>query len=130
MRVSPPRLTRAMARQVRASLAELPDAPSAVRNEMLSIASTLRYLSAELEFGDDCARTCTTAANRLQAQLRSIGLDLPADVAQVLKAIASPTVGGEQAEVIFGWLVEFLHACNQAELRMYRSGLPAPRTAA
>lgn len=129
MRVPPPKLARAMARQVRATLAELPDAPSAVRNEMLSIASNLRYLSAELEFGADYKQTCAAAADRLQAQLRSVGLDLPADVPEALKAIASPAVPADRAEVIFGWLVEFLHACNQAELGMYRRGLLAPGTA-
>ena len=130
MRVPPPRLARAMARQIRASLTELPDAPSAVRNEMLSIASTLRYLSAELEFGADHAKTCSAASNRLQAQLRSVGLDLPTDVPEILKAIDSPAVASDLTEVIFGWLVEFLHACNQGELGMYRSGLLAPRNAA
>ena len=130
MRVPPPRLARAMARQIRASLTELPDAPSAVRNEMLSIASTLRYLSAELEFGADHAKTCSAASNRLQALLRSVGLDLPTDVAEILKAIEAPAVASDLAEVILGWLVEFLHACNQSELGMYRSGLLPPRNAA
>ena len=130
MRVPPPKLARAMGRQVRAALAELPDAPSGVRNEMLSIASSLRYLSAELEFGAEHAKTCAVAADSLKAQLRSVGLELPTDVPQILKVIESPAVAGDRAEVIFGWLVEFLHACNQAELGMYRQGLLAPRTAA
>jgi hypothetical protein len=121
---------RAMARQVRASLAELGDAPSAVRSEMLSIASTLRYLSAELEFEADHANACASAADRLQAQLRGVGLHLPADVPQVLKAIKSPDIATDHAEVIFGWLVEFLHACNQSELGMYRHGLQAHRNLA
>lgn len=123
MRVSPPRLARAVARQVRACLSELPDAPSTVRNEMLSIASTLRYLSAELEHAADYAKACDAAADRLQTQLRSEGLNLPTDVSGILKAIASPTVASDRGVVIFGWLVEFLHTCNQAELGMYRQGL-------
>lgn len=112
-----------MARQVRACLSDLPDAPSAVRSEMLSIASTLRYLSAELEYADDCARACAAAADRLHAKLRSEGLDLPTNVAQILGAIASPAVAGDRADVVFGALIEYLHTCNQAELGMYRTGL-------
>lgn len=124
MRVPPPKLLRAVVRQVRACLSELPDASTAVRSEMLSIASTLRYLSAELEYGADYARACAAAADRLQAQLRGEGLNLPTDVSSILQAIASPTVGGDRTVVIFGWLVEFLHTCNQAELGMYRQDLP------
>ena len=120
-------LTRAMARQVRATLAELPDAPSAVRNEMLSLASILRYLSAELEFGAEHAHACAAAAERLQARLRGVGLDLPADVPEILKAIESPAITSDTADAIFGWLVEFLQVCNQSELGMYRRGLQAPR---
>ena len=60
------------------------------------------------------------------ALMRSVGLDLPTDVPAILKAIASPAAATDQAEVIFGWLVEFLHACNQAELGMYRQGLQTP----
>lgn len=122
MRVPPASLTRAMARQIRACLSELPDAPSTVRNEMLSMASALRYLSAEIEHGADYAMVCAVAAGRLQAQLRGEGLDLPTDVALILKAIASPAVTTDRATVVFGWLVEFLHTCNQAELGMYRNG--------
>jgi hypothetical protein len=54
--------------------------------------------------------------------LRGVGLELPADVMQVL---TSPAINGEQSELIFNWLVEYLHACNQAELGMYRQGLQA-----
>ena len=114
-----------MARQVRACLADLPDAPSAVRNEMLSIASTLRYLSAELQYGAGYAQACDAAADRLQAQLRGAGLDLPTDVPKILKAIASPAMSDERASAVVAWLVEYLHACNQAELGMYRQGLQA-----
>jgi hypothetical protein len=123
MRIPTPKLTQSMARQVRACLSELPDAPTSVRNEMLSIASTLRYLSAELEYGADCDRACAAAAQRLQAQLRSVGLELPADAAQILRSIESPAVPGHKADVAFGALVEYLHTCNQAELGMYRQGL-------
>ncbi len=123
MRVSPPSLTRAMARQIRVCLSELPDAPSTVRNEMLSMGSALRFLSAELEYGLGYDLACGAAADRLQAQLRGEGLDLPTDVPLVLKAIASPAVASDRATVVFGWLVEFLHTCNQAELGMYRQGL-------
>ena len=122
MRVSPPCLTRAMARQVRVCLSEVPDAPSTVRNEMLSMASALRFLSAELEHGADYAMACGAAADRLRAQLRGEGLDLPTDVPLILKAIASPAVSTDKATRVFGWLVEFLHTCNQAELGMYRQG--------
>ena len=125
MRVPPPRLARAMARQVRACLSELPDAPSGVRNEMLSIASCLRFLSAELEHGPDCSAACDAAANRLQTQLRSEGLDLPVDVPAILKEISSPAFEGGKGDLVFGWLVEYLQSCNQAELGMYRQGVQA-----
>lgn len=125
MRVSQPRLARAMARQVRSCLSELPNAPSMVRNELLSIASTLRYLSAELEYGADCAKACDLAAERLRAQLGEQGLDLGADVPRILEAIASPAFAGARADVIFTRVVEYLHACNQAELEVYRRGLQA-----
>lgn len=123
MRVPPPILANAMASQVRACLSELPQAPSAVRSEMLSIASTLRYLSAELAYGADCAKARDEAAELLQARLRAEGLALPAEVAAILEAMASPAVAPETSALIFGWLVEFLRACNQAELGMYRRGL-------
>jgi hypothetical protein len=119
-----------MGRQVRTCLSELPDASSAVRNELLSIASSLRYLSAELEQEPACSDACDAAARRLQAQLRAQGLDLPGeltgvDVTAVLQAIASPDVNEARAGRVFTSLVEYLHACNQAELGMYRRGLQA-----
>lgn len=126
MRVPTPGLARAMARQVRVCLSDLPDAPSGVRSEMLSIASTLRYLSAELDQGPACVKACDAAAERLRSQLRAQGLDLSADVPRILEAIASPSFDGVRADAIFSRVVEYLHTCNQAELGMYRQGLQAP----
>ena len=118
-------LSRAVARQVRACLVDLPDASSTVRNEMLSIASTMRYLSSELEYGAQCAQTCEAFADRLRTQLQSVGLNLPSDVPAVLAAIASPTVASETQATVFRWLVQYLYDCNQAELGMYRQGQPS-----
>ncbi|MGE4240146.1 hypothetical protein [Ramlibacter sp.] len=129
MRVPPPQLARAMARQVRATLAELPEAPSAVRNEMLSIASTLRHLSAELEFGAEHARVCTEAAGVLQAELKGFGLDLPTDVPAILRAIESPDIASDKADAVFSALVDYLRTCNRSELDMYRRGMQASRKA-
>ena len=130
VRVPQPLLVAAMARQLRSGVSELPDAPAAVRNELLSIASTLRFLASELEHGEACHRASLDAARELDGRLRSIGMadgvDLagePAvDVPALLARIAQGTVPPADAERVFAWLVDYQHACNQAELEMFRRG--------
>ena len=125
VRVSSSELAKAMARQLRACLSDLPEAPSAVRAEMLSMASTLRYLSAELEHSREYTETCNSAAMLLRDRIQSIGLNLPTDVPSILAAISSPTFPVDTGTQILDWAIEFLHSCNQAELGMYRHGLRA-----
>jgi len=123
VRVPPPKLSKAIARRIRACLSELPDAPSAVRTEMASIASTLSFLSAELEYSEQHAKTCAASAAQLEARLGSLGLHLPADTLAILAHISSSSFPADKGDRVRDWLAEYLYACNQSELGMYRQGL-------
>lgn len=123
MRLSSPKLLQAMSRQLKECLSVLTDAPSAVRTELLSMTSTLRYLSVELEHAPEYAETCDSSAKLLKARLQTVGLDTPIDVPSILADISSPSFPADAGNQIFAWLVEYLQSCNQAELGMYRRGL-------